>query len=63
MENYIVLYAEDFNSDIWEEYCEICGESPSAISLRIPFNPQKVEAEYEEYDESDGEYEEEDEEE
>lgn len=46
---YIILYADDFTTDVWEEYCEICKEEPSAISLTITFDEfENVKAEYEE---------------
>ena len=52
----IILYADEFRADVWEQYCKICGESPDAISLQIAFNDYEVEAEYlEEVDEDDEE--------
>lgn len=47
----IVLYADEFSKDVWEEYCDICGEDSSAISLTIRFVEEDCEAEYLEDDE------------
>ena len=55
---HIILYADDFSYDVWEEYCEICGEDASAISLTISFDIYKnVKAVYEEDEEEEGHYE------
>ena len=42
----IVLYADEFPEDVWDEYCDICGEDSSAISLTIRFVKEDCEAEY-----------------
>ena len=56
---HIVLYADDFSYDIWEQYCQICGESSNAISLTITFDMiDGVKAEYD-YNEEEWEDEEE----
>ena len=45
---YITLYADEFPSYVWEEYCAICKEGHDAISLTIKFDVFKdVKAEYE----------------
>ena len=45
---HIILYADDFNCDVWTEYCEICGEDADACSLTISFDEiNGVRAEYE----------------
>ena len=41
--DYIVIYPEDFDNDVWEEYCDICGEDTDADSLVIHFNSKDVE--------------------
>ena len=60
LDDYIVLYPEDFAGDVWEDYCSICGESADALSLTIRFNSRNTEAEYS--DDDDEEYEEDDDE-
>ena len=43
--NRIVLYADDFDEDVWEQYCEICNvpfETTSEIT--IYFKDEDVEA-------------------
>ena len=46
--SYIVLYSDEFDNDVWEEYCSICKVSPTATSLKIIFDEcEDVEAEYE----------------
>lgn len=42
-ENYISIYAEDFDTDIWEEYCRIAGVPESAIKIKIRFDDKDVE--------------------
>lgn len=57
---YIVLYQDEFDNDLWKEYCSICKVSPAATSLKIIFDEcEDVEAEYDEdeYDEDEEEYE------
>lgn len=55
--SYIVLYSDEFNNDVWEEYCSICKVSPTATSLKIIFDEcEDVEAEYDDY-EAEDEYE------
>ena len=41
--NYIVLYADDYNYDVWEEYCDICGADYDATYIRIKFKSEDVE--------------------
>ena len=41
--NYIALYAADFDWDIWQEYCNICGADSSAYCIRIQFDLNDVE--------------------
>ena len=52
MERFIILYREDYDCDIWEQYCEICGVSTYVNSLSIKFNTKDVKAEYDEYEEA-----------
>lgn len=42
--DYIILYAEDYNCDVWLEYCDICGVGYDTTSIKIKFNPKDVEA-------------------
>lgn len=44
---HIVLYKDEFDNDVWAEYCDICGEDSSAIKLTIIFDRNNgVVAEY-----------------
>lgn len=38
--NRIVLYADEFEWDIWERYCEACSVSCSAEEIAIYFKPE-----------------------
>ena len=40
--NYVFLFADDFKTHVWKEYCDICGISCGSILIRIIFD--KVEA-------------------
>lgn len=33
-QNHIVLYRDEFDEDVWQEYCDICGV-PSADTREI----------------------------
>lgn len=44
--NYIVLYADDYDYDVWVEYCDICHVPHSATSIEIKFNLNDVECNY-----------------
>ncbi len=59
--SYIKLYKDEFDNDVWEEYCSICKVSSAATSLKIIFDEcEDVEVEYEDYeDEDEEEYEDE----
>lgn len=48
---YIKLYAEDFDTDVWESYCNVAKVPLSATSITIFFDPKEVE--YGEEEESD----------
>lgn len=41
--NYIVLYADDFDNDTWEQYCNICNASYNSSYIKIEFNNEDVE--------------------
>lgn len=41
--NYIVLYADDYNYDVWEEYCDICDVPYYATYIKINFKSKDVE--------------------
>ena len=36
--DYIVLYADDFDYDVWKEYCDICGVGYDATYIRFNFS-------------------------
>lgn len=67
----IVLYADEFDCDVWAQYCDICGVDPSATEITIYFNSSEdIEAKYQDEDEfvdddysDDDEFEDEDEDE
>lgn len=40
---HIILYADDYSYDVWEDYCNICGVSSSANSICIGFDYVNVE--------------------
>lgn len=48
---YIVLHSDEFSSDAWEEYCDICGVHKSATAIIIDFDEDDVEAKYNEDEE------------
>lgn len=41
-ENYIVIYADDFDTDIWKDYCVACNVPRSATSIKITFDDDNV---------------------
>lgn len=43
--NYITLYADETDTDVWEGYCENAEVSKDSTIIRIFFNPKNVEAE------------------
>lgn len=43
MKNYITIYAEDFDTDVWASYCCAAGVPLSADSITIKFNDEDVE--------------------
>lgn len=44
---YIVLYADEYNNDVWEQYCDICGVSCYSTYIKIKFNREDVESDME----------------
>lgn len=36
--DYITLYADEHDTDVWEEYCKICGVPTSATYIEIHFD-------------------------
>lgn len=42
--NRIVLYADEFDEDIWEQYCEICDVPSDSSEITIYFDTKDVEA-------------------
>jgi hypothetical protein len=59
----IILYADDFDCDVWKEYCDVVGVSYSASSITIKFDHNDVKTNEDCDDENDFEDEDEDEEE
>ena len=60
--NYIVLYADDYNCDVWKNYCDVCGVGYNAICIKIKFDLKDVEYEtddsyYDDCDDDDEDYE------
>lgn len=41
--NYIVLYADDYDWDVWQDYCDVCGVTYNATYIKIKFNYKNVE--------------------
>ena len=41
-ENYIKLYAEDFDTDVWEDYCRIVGVPNDSVIIKIRFTDDDV---------------------
>lgn len=39
--NYIILYADEHDRDVWKDYCSACGAPLSATSITIYFDPKK----------------------
>ena len=56
--NYIVLYADECDWDVWEKYCDICGVGYDATCIKIKFDLDDVE--YETDDDCDDEEDDED---
>jgi len=42
--NYIILYADDYDCDAWEEYCDACGVSYDEAYIKVKFNINDVES-------------------
>jgi len=40
----IVLYADEFDEDVWEQYCEICDVPYDSSEITIYFDTKDVEA-------------------
>ena len=43
MKDKIILYADEFDADSWEQYCEICGVPATAYKITIFFDRKNVE--------------------
>ena len=41
---YIVLYADDYDCDVWEEYCDVCGVGYDSAYIKIKFDYRNVES-------------------
>lgn len=46
--SYIVLYADDFDTDTWTQYCDVTDVPHSATSITIKFDATQVTYEEEE---------------
>lgn len=42
--NYIVIYADDFPLDVWEQYCYACKVDVSVTEIKISFYSEDIEA-------------------
>ena len=42
--NRIVLYADEFDEDVWKQYCEICDVPYDSSEITIYFDSKDVEA-------------------
>lgn len=42
MVNYIKIYAEDFDRDVWTDYCDACNVPYSATEITISFTDDKI---------------------
>jgi hypothetical protein len=42
--NQIILYADDYDYDVWEQYCDICGVSRKSTYIKIKFNDENVQS-------------------
>lgn len=51
MKDKIILYADEFEAEVWEKYCEICDVPETAHKIIIFFDSKEVE--YKEYGEDD----------
>ena len=40
--SYIILYADDFDIDVWESYCVACGVDLNATEIKINFDYKDV---------------------
>lgn len=50
---HIILYADDYSYDVWEDYCHICGVGYDSTEINIGFNYDNVEAKTDEDDDMD----------
>lgn len=41
-ERYIMMYADEYDYDVWEEYCKIFKVSPEEYCIRINFDYSDV---------------------
>ena len=42
--SHIVLYADEFAKEVWEQYCEICDVLADASEITVYFDINDVEA-------------------
>jgi hypothetical protein len=41
-ERYIVLYSDEYDAHVWEDYCKSLGVNPSETEVRINFDYKDV---------------------
>lgn len=42
MKNYITIYADDFDRDVWEDYCTATNVPLTAQSITITFRDSQI---------------------
>jgi hypothetical protein len=41
--NFIKIWAQDFDQDVWEEYCDACNVPYDTTHIRIYFDDEDIE--------------------
>lgn len=52
---HIILYGDEFEYDVWKQYCNACGAEPSAESIVIRFDMEDATYNYPEEEENEDE--------
>lgn len=42
MKNYITIFADDMDADVWEDYCNACNVPLSATQITIRFKDEDI---------------------